>query len=84
MGQRKEQVIGRWWNGQWRTARLDIWLIEDDGAYLVIGREQQEMDGQIQMLFTGEDRARRFVDRMMAEASGDWRDLTGITDALPL
>jgi hypothetical protein len=67
-------LVARWWNGQRDIlSRRDIWLSSDAQHWSVRARHG---DREVQHEFTREYEARAMVDRLIAAAPGDWKDIT--------
>jgi hypothetical protein len=73
-------LVGRWWNGRWgRLGRRDIWLRRRT-VWEVEARHGETDDGKSQHWeFTNDDEALIMVNRLMASAPDEWKDLTGMS-----
>jgi hypothetical protein len=73
-------LVARWWNGRWgRLGRRDIWLRRRT-VWEVEARHGETDDGKSQRWeFTDDDEALAMIQRLMAAAPDDWKDLTGVS-----
>ena len=74
-------LVARWWNGQQdQSVRRDIWLTSDDCHWIVRARHRC---GEVQHEFTREYEARAMVDKLIAAAPGNWKDITRLISRPP-
>lgn len=70
-------LVARWWNGERdRTARRDIWLTSDGQRWAVRARHSAADGREVRQEFTREYEARAMVDRLVAAAPGQWKEIT--------
>lgn len=67
-------LVARWWNGQRDSAgRRDIWLTSGSTGWHVRARHG---GAEVNYDATREYEARAIVDRLIAAAPGNWKDIT--------
>jgi len=75
-------LVARWWNGHRdQSLRRDIWLASDGCCWTVRARHG---GGEVQHEFTREYEARAMVDKLIAAAPGNWKDITRLISRPPL
>jgi hypothetical protein len=74
-------LVARWWNGhRGQSLRRDIWLTSDGRCWAVRARHA---GGEVRHEFTREYEARAMVDKLIAAAPGNWKDITRLISKPP-
>jgi hypothetical protein len=70
------ELVGAWWNGRWRVARLDVHLRRRPERWIVEAREGGPDATPRRWQFDDETKARAWVDRCIATGGDGWSEIT--------